>query len=183
MTKVVNDALLPITRLLLLVGEWLFAGLAILVGGLGAAVAAALALGYTDAAAEVAKELPSVPVGHVALGIFLATFLVAILLALLWQFIRRLRGIVDTVDSDPFVRANARRLREMGWITLFAFIPTVILTGVGSWFDELTKSSEHHMHIEGGIDMGQIVLILLLFILARVFERGADMREELEGTV
>ena len=34
-----------------------------------------------------------------------------------------------------------------------------------------------------GFDGGGILLILILFILARVFRHGAAMREDLEGTV
>ena len=183
MTKVAKDALLPITRLLLLIGEWLFVGLGILVGGLGALVAVTIAFNIGDVSLEMATEMPGVSMGQLALAIFAATFLVAILLLMLWQFIRRLRQIVDTVDGDPFVHANATRLRQMGWITLLSFIPGAMLVGVGHWFDSFSKASEFKMDIDGGIDMGQIVLILLLFILARVFERGAEMRDELEGTV
>ena len=183
MTNMANKALLPITRVLLLAGEWLFAAIGFLVAGIGAAVAAAIAFGNAEALAEVAMDLPNVPAGQVAGGIFAVTLLAGILLLMLWHVVRRLRQSVETVDGDPFVRANAQRLREMGWISLLAFIPMVILVGVGNWFDALTKGSGHEVHIDGGIDMGQIVLILLLFILARVFEHGADMREELEGTV
>jgi len=39
------------------------------------------------------------------------------------------------------------------------------------------------MNIDGGLDGGSILLILILFILARVFREGARMRDELEGTV
>lgn len=183
MTNMANKALLPITRVLLLAGEWLFMVLGFFMVSVGAAVAAAIAFGYTEAAAEVAKELPNVPAGQMAGGIFALTLIVGIMLLMLWQFIRRLRQIVETVDGDPFVRANAQRLREMGWISLLAFIPMVIFVGVGNWFNTLIGDAGHQVHIDGGIDMGQIVLILLLFILARVFEHGADMREELEGTV
>ena len=35
----------------------------------------------------------------------------------------------------------------------------------------------------GGIDLNGILSILLAFVLAAVFERGAAMRDELEGTV
>ena len=34
-----------------------------------------------------------------------------------------------------------------------------------------------------GFSGGGLLLMLVLFILARVFRRGAEMREELEGTV
>ena len=183
MTNMKKDALLPITRVLLLADEWLFAGIGFFVAGVGALAAAAVALGYTGVSSQAVEGLPDVPIEQIAGGVFALTLLAGIMLLLLWQFIRRLRQLVETVNTDPFVRANARRLREMGWITLFAFIPTVMLTGVGSWFADLFENTGHEMHFDGGIDVGQIVLILLLFILARVFEHGADMREELEGTV
>jgi hypothetical protein len=35
----------------------------------------------------------------------------------------------------------------------------------------------------GGISFGGFLLALVLFILARVFRKGTEMREELEGTV
>jgi hypothetical protein len=37
--------------------------------------------------------------------------------------------------------------------------------------------------VEGGVDFGGIILVLTLFVLARVFKHGAAMREDLEGTV
>ena len=37
--------------------------------------------------------------------------------------------------------------------------------------------------VEAAIDVTGLLTILLVFILARVFERGVAMREELEGTV
>ncbi len=35
----------------------------------------------------------------------------------------------------------------------------------------------------GGISGNGLLLMLILFILARVFRKGAEMRAELEGTV
>ena len=37
--------------------------------------------------------------------------------------------------------------------------------------------------MEASFDFGGLILILTLFILARVFRHGAAMREDLEGTV
>ena len=47
------------------------------------------------------------------------------------------------------------------------------------WLEESTKDFEANFDIS----IGGILLPLVLFILARVFRRGAEMREELEGTV
>ena len=37
--------------------------------------------------------------------------------------------------------------------------------------------------VDSGFDVNGLLLMLILFILARVFRKGADMRAELEGTV
>ena len=38
-------------------------------------------------------------------------------------------------------------------------------------------------NVDNDLSLSGILAILLVFILAGVFERGAEMREELEGTV
>jgi hypothetical protein len=37
--------------------------------------------------------------------------------------------------------------------------------------------------VDFGLSFGGVLLALVLFILARVFRKGAEMRAELEGTV
>ena len=37
--------------------------------------------------------------------------------------------------------------------------------------------------VDAGLDVSGILLVVILFILARVFRHGTTMREELEGTV
>jgi hypothetical protein len=39
------------------------------------------------------------------------------------------------------------------------------------------------LNISWGFSLTRWLAVLLLFVLARVFEQGARMREELEGTV
>jgi hypothetical protein len=93
--------------------------------------------------------------------------------------LRRLQAIVETVQLGPFIRENADRLRTMGWallglealhfgvgIAAKALAFAGIATGTG-WSFSATRW----------------LAVLMLFVLARVFEQGIAMREDLEGTV
>ena len=105
------------------------------------------------------------------------------LFVLLRMFIVNLRAIVDTVDEgDPFVIENAHRLRRMGWVSIIAYPVTILLAGVG-WGLEAMHDNNAEFDFEAAVDGTGLLTILLVFILARVFEQGVAMREELEGTV
>jgi hypothetical protein len=52
---------------------------------------------------------------------------------------------------------------------------------IGGWIAQFDKSG--HVRIDAGISGNGLLLVLVLFILARVFRQGTAMREELEGTV
>jgi hypothetical protein len=107
---------------------------------------------------------------------------VAGLLYLGWRFFRTMLAIVRSVgEGDPFIPANADRLTAMGWTMLAINIGAIPVAALGAYVTSL--AGEGKSSIEGGIDFGGIVLILTLFILARVFRHGAAMREDLEGTV
>lgn len=109
---------------------------------------------------------------------FLSVF--AVMTGLSVLFLRLLRRIIDTVaEGDPFIPDNAVRLDRMGWIALavqLLAIPAGALTG---WIAHVS----HVERIDVGFSVGGILLALILFILARVFRRGAAMRDDLEGTV
>jgi len=104
----------------------------------------------------------------------------AVVATLLGQFLLwRLSAIVRTVRAgDPFVPVNARLLRHIAWALLglqicdlgFGYAVAVLPSGA----DDVSGWS---MSLTGWI------AVLLLFILARVFEHGTRMRDELEGTV
>lgn len=100
-------------------------------------------------------------------------------------FFGKLRKIIATVgEGDPFVPVNADRLNIMGWLALAAQVLVLPLSAlavfVAKWAEELDHSE---FHFDAGIDLSAILLVVVLFILARVFRHGAAMREDLEGTV
>jgi len=107
------------------------------------------------------------------------------IVAMLFVFFDTLRKIINTVGKgDPFAPANATRLSLMGWLMLgvqLALIPATALgIALARYADEIEGT---HLTIDGGWDLEGILLVIILFILARVFRHGAAMREDLEGTV
>ena len=180
MTPRKKDPLLTAARLLLL------AFIAVL--GLAAALVA-LAVPFVIAfqdrvLAEIAKEGIAVGPEFIgALALLLAG--VAGLLALAVYFLILLRRIVLSVgEGDPFVPVNADRLARMGWLALAGQLASIPIGGMAMWVAEIAQDSDKvHVGDDFGFDAGGILLILILFILARVFRQGAKMREELEGTV
>jgi hypothetical protein len=92
----------------------------------------------------------------------------------------RLLTIVETVTvGNPFVVANAARLQGIAWailgLELMHFAVGIVAASV--------SSAAVPLNISWGFSLTRWLAVLLLFVLARVFEQGARMREELEGTV
>ncbi len=107
------------------------------------------------------------------------------LLALAIWFLVLLRRIVNSVgEGDPFVPINADRLRKMGWIALAGQLAGLPLAAMVLWIADLVgdKGQDIRADVDGFSPSG-LLLVLVLFILARVFRHGAAMREDLEGTV
>ena len=115
-------------------------------------------------------------------GILGLLVMAAAMLVLVFFFLRHLRRIVDTVaEGDPFVPDNAARLQAMAWLSLAAWVVNIPIQMLGDWVDSVTEGGS--IHIGVGEDGTRLALVLTLFILARVFRKGSDMRADLEGTV
>ena len=92
----------------------------------------------------------------------------------------RLRAIVETVgEGDPFVAGNARRLQTIAWAVLGLEVMHLLVRAVAAG----ASSPGQPLDVGGSFSITGWLAVLLLLVLARVFERGAAMREELEGTV
>ena len=92
----------------------------------------------------------------------------------------RLLTIVETVKvGNPFVIANAVRLKTIAWailgLELLHFTVGAIAQGI--------STAAAPLNISSGFSLTRWLTVLLLFVLAQVFEQGARMREDLEGTV
>lgn len=107
---------------------------------------------------------------------------VAGVLYLGWRFFRAMQAILRSVgEGDPFIPVNADRLTLMAWIMLAINVVSIPLAVLGANIAEL--AGDDVGNVRAGFDAGGVVLVLTLFILARVFRKGTEMREELEGTV
>lgn len=108
------------------------------------------------------------------------------LLGLLVHFLSLLWKIIGTVgEGDPFVPENARRLNRMGWVAVAGNVLALIVGGIATWIAGVAGDLGEDVYFNADVDFagGGLLLILVLFILARVFRHGAAMREDLEGTV
>lgn len=145
----------------------------------------ALLIFRQDLIAEIAADHPGVdfvlPVGMIVIVLALAV----VALVLLFLFFKRLRQIIATVgEGDPFVPQNAERLSQMAWLMLATHVIALPIMALGAQIAKaMEKVSESGFHFEAGLDGGSILLIITLFILARVFRQGTKMRADLEGTV
>ena len=171
-----RDPLLGTVRVLLSFMMMIAIGLTVAV-----LVSAPLLFLWRDAVlAELSRRAGTSLPAELAYAISGAQLLIAAAALLGFLFIRQLRRIIDTVaDGDPFIPENARRLNQMARLTLavqLIAIPAGVLAG---WVAHVGKTQ----HIDVGLSLGGVLLALILFVLARVFRKGAEMRDELEGTV
>lgn len=177
MTTFREDPLLRGARAFL---TFLIALMAIAVAGL--AIGAPGILLYGDSfLAELGEQYGSLAGRYDVIWAFVGMILTGLVLAgLAWRFLLLLRRIVDSVATgDPFVPENARRLTAMGWITLAGQVIVIPAIFIGAWLSTVLTDAD----FEFDISLGAILLALVLFILARVFRHGAEMRDDLEGTV
>ncbi len=182
MTSITRDPLLAIAKGIL----W-FLMAVMLVAAAACLVAMPLMHIFQDnITIEIAKEgLQAIPTGKL---IWIVTAILACCTALvliLFRMFQLLKHIVDTVGmGDPFVPENARRLTQMAWLTIAVQLVTLPIDALAAWIAQaVEKSSVEIGQVDAGLSGNGLLLVLILFILARVFRQGAAMRAELEGTV
>jgi hypothetical protein len=149
--------------------NWLFGAaiLGLLVWTFFAAAFVARALGAGDSPRVVlAMRL------IMAIGVLGAPVANAIFSRLLW--------IVETVRAgDPFVAENASRLQTIAWSVLALELGRFAVVGIAN----SASTAARPIHIDLNLSVTPWLAVLLLFVLARVFDQGARMREDLAGTV
>jgi uncharacterized membrane protein len=92
----------------------------------------------------------------------------------------RLLAIVDTVrNGDPFVAENADRLQTIAWSVLVL----ELMHGVVGIVVNRVSTVRQPLDFHWSFSVSRGLVVLLLFVLARVFDQGTRMREELEATV
>ena len=92
----------------------------------------------------------------------------------------RLLAIVDTVRvGDPFIVQNAVRLQQIAWAVLAGEVIHLVIVIVAANM----STAATPIDIRWKMSITRWLVVLLLFVLARVFQTGARMREDLEGTI
>jgi hypothetical protein len=92
----------------------------------------------------------------------------------------RLLAIVGTVaGGDPFVTENAARLKGIAWAVLGLELLHLAVGAVAAG----ASTREAPFDLDWNFSVTRWLAVLLLFVLARVFEQGSLMREDLAGTV
>jgi hypothetical protein len=97
-----------------------------------------------------------------------------------YAILKCLLDMVETVRSgDPFVAKNASRLQVIAWLMLALELGSLIETLIG----KATWVFQHSLYLDSAAVVNGWLVVLLTFVLARVFAAGARMRQDLEGTV
>lgn len=147
----------------------------------GISIAALTAMGPTGLWTRLA--VPAAPSEAYA-ALMVSLVIVGAIVATAARFFAALHLIIQSVDQgQPFERENASRLRRMGWQSAIVQGLILLLALISKYVDPYFGRSLKGAGIDLGVDPATLLLILVLFILARVFERGAVIEDDLEGTV
>ena len=126
------------------------------------------------------KLSPSPDADRLVMGLRAVAMLGLIVIPLNYVVMKKLLAIVATVrEGDPFVAANAQRLQVIAWVLLALNLLSIVIGAIG----KSVSTPAHPVHLDAGFSINGWLTVLLTFLLARVFAKGAAMREDLEGTV
>jgi hypothetical protein len=118
--------------------------------------------------------------GALILGMRLIMVFGIVSVPLVHLVLTRLLAVVDTVRSGTaFVAANGARLQTIAWALLALEMLHLAVGGVAAG----ASSSAQALDMDWSLSVAGWLAVLLLFVLARVFDEGARMRDDLEGTV
>ena len=111
---------------------------------------------------------------------------VGLAIALSFRFVQLLGQVIGSVrEGEPFAFRNVRRLNEMAILALAYQIVFGLsfLFGTGDFNFMKFGPLAGLFSTSGGLSLNSLVLALVLFVLARVFRHGAQMHDDLVGTV
>ena len=100
------------------------------------------------------------------------------LVAAVHVLLSRLLAVVETVRSgDPFVPENAVRLKTIAWCVLTTQLLHLTFGILAATLNAAGSNVDWKFSLTGWL------AVVLLFVLARVFEEGTQMREDLETMI
>jgi len=123
---------------------------------------------------------PSPETDRLILGLRAVAVLGLVAVPLNHLVLSRLVAMVGTVRAgDPFVAANASRLTAIAWVLLGLQLLSILIGAIG----EAVSTPGRPLDLDAGFSITGWLAVLLSFVLARVFAEGAQMRDDLEGTI
>ncbi len=148
----------------------------------GAAILGLLAYTFIDPAWMMkAIDVPAgIDVEPVMTGLRAIAGLGVLAVPLNHMILVRLFRMIETVGrGDPFIAANAYRLRTIAWVLASLQLLSMVIGRIG----KSVASTGFPLHLDAGFSVSGWLAVILTFVLARVFAEGTLMREDLEGTV
>lgn len=87
---------------------------------------------------------------------------------------------VETVrDGNAFIPENAERLKRIAWCAFGLELLHAVVAAIAKAVSTRTVPIDIHWDL----NVTRWLVVLLLFVLAQVYEQGTRMRQDLEGTV
>ena len=125
------------------------------------------------------KADPGVDVAAAFLGVRLLMLIGVAMMIATDRLLVPLSSIVASAgQGDPFVAANAARLRQIGWALLALQMLDLPCALLARFWPSLGSAAPI-----GDVSVGGWLATLMVFVLARVFATGSAMRDDLAGTV
>jgi hypothetical protein len=126
------------------------------------------------------KLSPGPDAERLVMGLRVVASLGVAVILLNYGILKRLLAMVKTVrEGDPFVATNAQRLQAIAWTLFVLQIVGIAIGAIG----KAVSTPAHPVNLNAGFSINGWLAVLLTFLLARVFEEGALMRDDLAGTV
>jgi hypothetical protein len=123
---------------------------------------------------------PSLEADRLILGLHVIALLGLVATPLNYAVLKRLLAIIQTVRTgDPFVAANASRLQAIAWVLLALNLLSIVIGAIAG----TVSTPPHPLHINAGFSINGWLIMILTFVLARVFAEGTNMREDAKVTV
>jgi len=126
------------------------------------------------------KLSPSPDAERLVMGLRAIAVLGLVAIPLNYVVLKRLLAIVGTVRAgEPFLAANAYRLQAIAWVLLALNLLSIVIGAIA----KTVSTPAHPLHINAGFSINGWLVVVLTFVLARVFAQGALMRDDVEATV
>jgi hypothetical protein len=126
------------------------------------------------------KLSPSPEAERLVMGLRAIAVLGLVAIPLNHAVLKRLRAMVETVRAgEPFVAANASRLQGIAWVLLVLNLLSIVMGAIA----RTVSTPAHPLHMNAGFSINGWLVVLLTFVLARVFAEGTLMRKDVAGTV